>query len=96
MIKLKEGWGEAKNATILDDKAEKGVGRGQKGIRGRGRGASNTSPNSLRIQNGGLLTLNAPKNACSAGYLEKDSINCCVVWNVSCLLPKPTGGAPVG
>ena len=30
VIKLKEGWAEAKNAAILDDKAERGLGRGQK------------------------------------------------------------------
>ena len=50
MIKLKECWGEAKkDSEGEDDGLKKEEGEGER----RGK---NTSPNSLRIQNGGLLT----------------------------------------
>ena len=58
MIKLKEGWGEAKKDYEGEDdglKKEEGVKkRGVTDARPLTR-PSSTSPNSLRIQNGGLL-----------------------------------------
>ena len=60
MIKLKEGWGEAKKDSEGEDDGlkKRGGGGGEEGKNTPPSlpRPSSTSPNSLRIQNGGLLT----------------------------------------